>query len=282
MRKARDPAGKHPKPEDFKEIREELYLARLTYAYDVLKAYEELSKGELRINNITLYGREKQTWNPILAVAKLVDEEVYSNIVNLAAEHYAARSLELYVEERLIVEAIARIILNKIQETIAGVGEDYTIRFQAKDVLNELKQILVYERGEMGEKEFEKKWTSQKIGKKLSKLGIFKKKSYDRLRVISLDIAERYGFEIPEQLKSLVKKSSNQLENSARHVGHVGGRREDQAAEKTLENLNSRSNEAEGEPEHAYGNSGPTLDMSHTSHMFQKKIEPVQKHLTKL
>jgi hypothetical protein len=83
MRKGRDPqpSGRDPKPEDFADLREELYLAELWEWPRVLEAYEGLAA---RRAELGLEGRDFEVWGPLLAVAELAGEEAFEAVLSFA------------------------------------------------------------------------------------------------------------------------------------------------------------------------------------------------------
>ena len=156
MQFGKDPSGRDPDPIDFTGFREKMYLARLTRLNEIISTIEELKKSNMR-----LMGREREVWLPLLAIAKKVGEKVFNEILSLAVELFESKKLELYKNERLIIEAI---------EKIGGTDDIY--EFYAKDLYPQLKTILVEEREELTEKQFEKYWSTRKIGRLLRRMNI--------------------------------------------------------------------------------------------------------------
>ena len=93
MKKRPDPKGRDPTLQEFNEIREQLYIMALTNFPTIYNTYMEL----IEQKNFPLEGREKEIWAPILTIAKLVDENIYNNILDLALESYEQRSGRAHV-----------------------------------------------------------------------------------------------------------------------------------------------------------------------------------------
>jgi len=74
MQRASDPIGRDPEPWEFKDLRDQLYLLRLTKAEDVLEALSRIERLDLK-----LYGHDREVWLPILTVASLIDREGYNS-----------------------------------------------------------------------------------------------------------------------------------------------------------------------------------------------------------
>ncbi|RLE89805.1 MAG: hypothetical protein DRN04_15890, partial [Thermoprotei archaeon] len=66
-----------PEPWHLEDIREELYLARLTRAWEVSEVKKSLKVPELS-------GRPFELWFPLLVMAKLLGEDVYKNVLSYA------------------------------------------------------------------------------------------------------------------------------------------------------------------------------------------------------
>jgi len=162
-----NPEHRDPEPWDLEDVREELYLARLTRTWEVYEAMRFLKIPELK-------GRAFELWFPLLVMAKLVGEDVYRNVLSYALEDVGKRFEELYAEEKKILEAIERLFYNKIRElevhetlVKTEITENFTVEFQAKDVHEALRQIMVDENKELDERAFMKKWNTVKIGRLL-------------------------------------------------------------------------------------------------------------------
>lgn len=164
MIKENDPIGRDPEAEDFKHVRDKLYLLRLTKIVDLLDMKEEIEKIDLG-----LYGHERECWIPLLTVGKLVGEDVFNNLLNYAYILAGIQSETLHYEEKLVIRAI------EIRREILA-GKDNVDSFTPSELIEHLKTAL-NERGEFDEKRFEKHWSSVKVGRILSKMGLFRKRT---------------------------------------------------------------------------------------------------------
>ncbi|MEM3872403.1 MAG: hypothetical protein QXE05_07585 [Nitrososphaeria archaeon] len=161
MRKEKDPIGRDPVPDDFKQTRDQLYILRLTKICDALKAKEEFEKMDLG-----LYGHERECWIPLFVIGKLVGEDVLNNLLNYALELKGIQSSTLHYEEKLIIRAI------EIRRE-AYKGKEDIDKFKPSELLEYIKTAL-NERGEYDEKRFEKQWSSSRVGKILSRMRVFR------------------------------------------------------------------------------------------------------------
>ena len=84
MRKASDPHPEKRDPEsnDFKDIREQLYLMRLTRLNEVIEAKKKVAED---IKN-EIDGRVFETWYPIITIAYLCGEDVYAKVKEYVIE----------------------------------------------------------------------------------------------------------------------------------------------------------------------------------------------------
>jgi hypothetical protein len=167
-----------PEPFDFEDIRDDLYIARFLYAPLVYKTYNNLE--------IPIYGRSREIWKPILTIAKLIDEELYNKILEYAISYTEKQKEEYYQEEKQVLEAIEKIFQEQNKEEIT---------FTSSEVVKTLKTILVDEREEMSASRFEKYYTSHKIGKIISRMGIRKNrigKKGNRAKFMTLKELEEF------------------------------------------------------------------------------------------
>jgi hypothetical protein len=148
-----------PEPFDFEDIRDDLYIARFLYAPLVYKTYNNL--------DIPIYGRSREIWKPILTIAKLIDEELYNRILEYAISYTEKQKEEYYQEEKQVLEAIERLFQEQNSEEIS---------FTSSEVVKALKTILVDEKEELSSTRFDKYYTTHKIGKIISRMGIRKKR----------------------------------------------------------------------------------------------------------
>jgi len=175
---------------EYADIRSKLYIARFLYADKIYNTYYEVDTG--------LYGRNDELWRPILTIAKLIDEELYNNIRNYAFEYSKLKEEEFYQEEKLIIRGIERFFEQKTLE------EDKVkeIEFTVSDLLGNLKIILVEEDKELSDKDFERQWSPQRLGRILERMHIPKKRragrERTRLRIVDKKLLKelklRYGY----------------------------------------------------------------------------------------
>jgi hypothetical protein len=163
----------------FDEERQKLYIARFILAPKVYEIFTTIDTG--------LVGRDDEIWSPILTIAKLIDEQLYSKVKEYAIKRTSEREVELYYEEKLIIRAIEKVIDTNSQQQL---NSQLLIQFTASDLRDKLKEILVNEEKELTEKDFEKKWTPEKIGRILERLHIPVKrtdKQGKRVRFLTID-----------------------------------------------------------------------------------------------
>jgi len=145
----------------FDKERQELYVARFLFAPKVYEIFATIDTG--------LVGRDDEIWSPILTIAKLIDEQLYNKVREYAVRKTLEREEELYPEEKLIIQAIEEIGNSNKQQSLK---DHLVIEFTASDLRNKLKEIIVEKENELTEKEFEKSWSVQKIGRILERLHI--------------------------------------------------------------------------------------------------------------
>jgi hypothetical protein len=241
MRKAPDPnpEGRDPEPRNFEDIRRELYLCELTQFPEVRRKFDELAK---RRRELGLEGRDFEVWGPLLAVAALAGEDVFKQVHEYALQDVGRKIEEMYLEEKEVLAGLERLLLSKAEELFRGElerlwkGEEKNweayreklaklveelekgVSFSAADLLRAMKEALA-EEGAGGEKpytekQFEKRWTVQRLGRflsaRLEDAAPFEKKSKGvHVRKITLSsflkAAERYGFEPDERLLKLAR-----------------------------------------------------------------------------
>jgi hypothetical protein len=168
-----------PEPFDFEDIRDSLYLARFYYAPKVYETYKNL--------DIKIFGREREIFKPILTIAKIIDEEIFNNILNYAFDYTKKIKEEYYQEEKEILEAIERLFEETKMEEIS---------FTSSELTKSLKTILVEEREELSQTRFDKYYTPHKIGRLLTRMGVRKKRKSGGKR-------ERYYFINKKELEDL-------------------------------------------------------------------------------
>ncbi len=185
---ASDPKGRDPEPWDLEDIREELYLARLTRAWEV---YETMSS--LKIPELS--GRPLELWFPLLVMAKLSSKEVFNNVLSYALEDVGKRFEELYEEEKKLLQAIEVLFHNQLRTQATLVETDplnITVEFTSTDLHEILREIMVTENKELDEKAFMKKWNTVKIGRRLHRSFKLRNKpdSSDKRRIYTLTLKD--------------------------------------------------------------------------------------------
>jgi hypothetical protein len=185
-----NPERRDPEPEDLRQLREELYLARLTRANEVVEAMKVVKD----ILGDGFVGREFEVWYPILTIAKLCGDEVFNNVLSLAKEDVERRKSELWSEEKLVLAAIEELFKESNSDEVT---------FMTSYLREKIKKTLINE-GEFDEKVFEKVYSEKRLGMILSRLGIRrtkegKGKNARRVRCVSkkqfMDLCLRYGYE---------------------------------------------------------------------------------------
>jgi hypothetical protein len=158
--------------------RQELYTARFLFAPKVFEIFSHIDTG--------LVGRDDEIWSPILTIAKLISDDLFEKVKEFAIKESKKKEEELYPEEKLIIEAIEKLI-----------GSEEIVEFTAGQLLDVIHDILI-ERKEITEKAFEKEWNTRKLGKILERMHIPKKQTKERLRVVDKlllkKLKETYGF----------------------------------------------------------------------------------------
>jgi hypothetical protein len=97
-----------PTEHDFDDIRSDLYLCRLPQANTVLETFRTLKREELG-----LFGREWEIWRAPLTVAKMVNEEIFNNLLSLSREMGSSKRQNIYVEEKAALKAIRALFESK-------------------------------------------------------------------------------------------------------------------------------------------------------------------------
>ncbi|MCS7386880.1 MAG: hypothetical protein NDF55_09145 [archaeon GB-1867-005] len=228
MEVADDPIGRDPEAWEFEDIREELYLARLTRAWEVYQTYRTLQLPEFK-------GRAEELWKPILTIAKLAGDDVYNSVYNLALEDLERRYEELYSKEKTLLEGMFRLLEIKREES-ENPEEATIIEFTASDLRDILKIILVNEKRELTEKQFERMWSTIRIGKMLSRMKL-KKQRRKNARLYVVDVkdllllsrrfgykpaGDRYDTSLLSFTESITKNDINLMEKGDRYDGYDG------------------------------------------------------------
>ena len=171
MQRAPDPVGRDPEPWDFKGLRDQLYLLRLTRANEALEALSRMEKSELK-----LYGHDREIWLPLLTIAFLIDREVYRNVLEYAVELGVIKQAFQYQEEKTITRAILLYFRDQYRQALQMNPKAYisAVEFKASQLLGYVK-LALEEQGELDEEVFQKYWTSHRIGRLLTKMSLFKR-----------------------------------------------------------------------------------------------------------
>jgi len=215
MQRAPDPSGRDPEKWEFKDLRDRLYLLRLTRAKDVLDALSLMEKSDLN-----LYGHDREVWLPILTIASLIDREVYNHILEYAAELGAIKQAFQYQEEKLITRAILLYFRDQYRQALQKDPKAYisAIEFKASQLL-EYVRLALEEQGEYDEGGFQKYWTSRRIGRLLTKMSLFRRwRSGIHHYVVSAkklqELYKRYWCGVFGVLGVLKKERVSQKENT--------------------------------------------------------------------
>jgi len=150
----------------FKDERNKLYELMFVLLPKIFETFKTLE--------INLPPPYSEIWGPILTVAKLVGDDVFNRIYEYAKNFVIEKEEEVYKEERLILEAIARLFDKQMQVSIDGSKKIERLEFRVSEVWDIMKEIVVKERNELSEKEFETLFKKQKLGLILNRMGVKK------------------------------------------------------------------------------------------------------------
>ena len=171
MRQMPDPIGRDPEPWDFRIERDTLYLLRLGRASDVVVSLKSLESSGLLFR-----GHEREIWLPLLSIARLIGPEVFQNVLSYALELTGIKEMQQYREEKIVIRAILLMYRAEYAEAVKlsrSARLDY-VEFTASELQNYIKSVL-HDWGELDEHLFMKQWDSRKIGRVLTRIGMFKK-----------------------------------------------------------------------------------------------------------
>ena len=185
MEKGRPKKKEDPLPIEYREIRDTLYLLRLLGLSQILDAKKKA--GEI-LDACELEGREREIWWPLLTAAILGGFE--DRVLDYMAEDLEKRlkSEDIYVEEKTVLAAIEEFF--KEIEDIEGRKKRIAL-FMTRDLQNKILRRTLEEEScfDITEKsggeeievikpecrkraeELRRKWSPQKIGKVLERLG---------------------------------------------------------------------------------------------------------------
>jgi len=171
MQRTPDPIGRDPDKWEFKSLRDRLFLLRLTKANDVFSALKRIES-----SNLPLYGHDREVWLPLLTIASLIGDEVFSDVMEYAVELGMIKQAFQYQEERILTRAILIAYREQYKKALKDNPKAYlpAIEFKAANLLEYVK-IVLEENGEYEEGTFQKYWTSRRIGRLLTKIGLFRR-----------------------------------------------------------------------------------------------------------
>ena len=185
MEKGRPKKKEDPDPVEYKEIRENLYLLRLLGLPQILEAKKKA--GEI-LDACDVWGREKEIWWPLLTAAILGGFE--DKVLDYMAEDIEKRRKreDIYAEEKTVLAAIEEFFkeIGDIEGEKKRIALFMTRDLQNKILRRTLEEESCFDIAERssGEEieiikpecrkraeELRKKWSPQKIGKVLERLG---------------------------------------------------------------------------------------------------------------
>lgn len=171
MKQMPDPIGRDPEPWDFHAERDISYLLRLGKAVDVVESFRIVESSGLPFK-----GHEREIWLPLLAVARLIGPEVFQNVLSYALELTGIKEMQQYQEEKAVIRAILLMYRAEYAEIIKFKKNERinSIEFTASELQSYIKSVLD-NWGELDEHLFPKQWDSRKIGRILTRIGIFKR-----------------------------------------------------------------------------------------------------------
>jgi len=220
-----------PDVETFKDIREELYLARLTRFGEVIGARDVVLKD---LEKEGFKGRYLEIWLPILTMAWLVGKDVYESVKIYAKEEILRRKGELHFEEKVILAAIEKIFTEK-----NAIGSE--IVFTASDLRKYIRQVLI-DWDLYDDKTFEKdtRWKEVNIGRILNRMGLVEKD------VVGKGANARYVRKVRwSEFVEAAKKFGYTINSiDSKSVGSVGSSAETGGPE-TISESNLRENKGE-------------------------------------
>jgi len=139
------PKESYPTPEKFKRIRDKLYNLRIREHSKVKDSYKEL------VNSNVLTGRTGDLFYPLLAIAKLISQEVYDEVLRFAKETEKERIeldewnkelVRLIYEERLYGSVSPADIKELYEERLRDAGLlQSDKRVHTRTITNKLKKL---------------------------------------------------------------------------------------------------------------------------------------------
>jgi hypothetical protein len=151
--------------------RQDLYITRFLLAPKVFEIFSNIDTG--------LVGRDDEVWSPVLAIAKLISDDLFEKIKEFAIKESKKREEELYPEEKLIIEAVEKLM-----------GSEEILEFTVGQLLDVIHDLLI-ERKELTEKAFEKEWNTRKLGRILERMHVPTKRAKERLRIVDRPLLKK-------------------------------------------------------------------------------------------
>jgi hypothetical protein len=190
MRQEKDPIGHDPDEYEFAAIRDELYLLRLLRVRDVLDSLKIVT-GEFG----NFRGHEREVWMPLLAIAKLIGEDVLGNVSSYADEVASSKREDQYREEKMIISAIISLFQKRGGQVL---------EFSSIDLLKFIEDGVAHQF-----------WSQYKVGRVLARMDISRRRlsggTQYRITLDSLkDLIKRYEYELSSDISDI---SDTSIEN---------------------------------------------------------------------
>jgi len=201
----------------FSKVRDDLYCCLLQYWAEVKDVYDELKIEELS-------ARDLELWKPFLAIAKIIGEDIYKEILAFALNFIEQESMrDLYDDWEYL-------LLEHLHEMVSNPNDDETIKVSVKELAEE---IGIKRYGDRSSDSFKEHIYSLRsyIGNKLTSYVLFKKtKPHNCV------------------FYHVYKKGLIQIIASKGGLGLLGGVRggTDQAETKSLSSFNQKSESKKG------------------------------------
>ncbi|MEM5853039.1 MAG: hypothetical protein QW228_01510 [Candidatus Aenigmatarchaeota archaeon] len=198
----------------FRPEREKMYLLMYLLAPQIFRMLQEIE--------INIPSPYSEIWLSILLIAKLIDEDLFKRIEEYALKTVEEKEEEVYKEEKLILQAINALFEERVsieRETVNF------IEFTTNELKEKLKSIIVEDLKEMEEKEFLRKYTTQKLGLILKRLGIRKsgRTGKKRKREITWEefttLSKKIGFEVSDKCDMCDMLSTCHREGDIEKIG---------------------------------------------------------------
>ncbi|MFH7903926.1 MAG: hypothetical protein QW409_03175 [Candidatus Aenigmatarchaeota archaeon] len=178
----------------FKSEREKLYELMFLLLPTIYETFQSL--------DIDLPQPYLEIWTPILTIAKLLGDDIFSKIYEYAKRIIEEKEEEVYKEEKLILQAIS-LFFN--QQNLEGKNVE-VVEFTASELKENLMKIVVDELKEMDEIQFTKYYTPQRIGSILKRMGIKslrRGKKRERKKTITREeleeLCKKFGIELADK-----------------------------------------------------------------------------------